>query len=262
MIAVLKTVRRESPILFGIAILNFLIAIAALSGLWLDDRTLMGVNVWVKPIKFLLSVGIYILTVGYLITFYPYSDRKKHILRNIVAFTLLAENGIIVLQAYRGVQSHYNVATPLDGILFSLMGMLIGINVFLMVLFALDALRLRLNVPRSVQWGIFFGWITAIWSSWIGGQMIAQMGHTVGAADGGEGLPFLNWSTIAGDLRVAHFFGLHALQLLPLLALALVRLKLPVRIQILGVVFLSLGYAAWVGYTYYLATQMLPIFVP
>jgi len=216
----------------------------------------MRVNVWVKPLKFLISVGIYVLTVGYLITFYPYSDRKKHILRNVVAFTLVAENAIIVLQASRGVQSHYNISNTLDGILFSP----IGINVFLMILFALDALRLRLSVPRPVQWAVFFGWSIAVLSSWIGGRMIGRMGHSVGIPDGGEGLPFLNWSTTAGDLRVAHFFGLHALQLLPFCAL--VRIKLPIRSQVLAVVLLSLGYAAWVGFIYYQATLHLPFFVP
>lgn len=262
MIGALRKVRKESPILFGIAILNLLAAAGAAFGLVLDERELMGLNVWVKPLKFLISVGIYVLTVGYLITFYPYSDRKKHILRNVVAFTLLAENAIIVLQASRGVQSHYNVSNPLDGILFSLMGILIGINVLLMILFALDALRLRLSVPRPVQWAVFFGWSIAVLSSWIGGRMIGRMGHSVGIPDGGEGLPFLNWSTTAGDLRVAHFFGLHALQLLPLCALVLVRIKLPIRSQILAVVLLSLGYAAWVGFIYYQATLHLPFFVP
>ena len=48
--------------------------------------------------------------------------------------------------------------------------------------------------------------------------MLARGSHTVGAADGGPGLPFVNWSVIAGDLRIAHFIAIHAIQIVPLFA--------------------------------------------
>ena len=253
---VLSTVKRESPILYYIALANLIVAVVCIPGLFLDDRTLMGVNVWIKPIKFLISVGIYILTVGYLITLYPFSKLKKNIIRNIVAWSLLLENIIIVTQGARGVQSHYNVYAALDGILFAMMGILIAINVTVMAFFVIETIRLKLNVSRPLQWAILAGWIITIFGSWIGGQMIEQMAHNVGVADGGPGLPLVNWSTVGGDLRVGHFFGLHGLQLVPLFGLLIHRSfrKMSTAKQTAVILVFAFLYLAFIAAVFYQAT--------
>lgn len=256
----LGTVRRSSPLLYWIGLFNFLIACIAILGMMVDDRTLMGVSVWLKPMKFGISTGIYILTVGFMNTLYPFSERKKNRINNIVSWTLLVEILIIVIQGARGVQSHYNQSTAFDGILFGLMGIFIGINVLIMALFLLETLRLKLSVPTSVQWAIGLGWLTVLAGSWVGGQMISQMAHNVGVADGGAGLPLVNWSTAAGDLRIAHFFGIHAIQVLPLLAWWLhQRWSTTSLNRTLVVLGFFLLYAGWIGFTFYQAKQGLPL---
>ncbi|MEM8999328.1 MAG: hypothetical protein AAGB24_03615 [Bacteroidota bacterium] len=257
---VLQTVKRESPILYGIVIFHFILALICVVGLMVDSRTLTGINVWIKPLKFSISGGIYVLTTGFLITLYPFSKRKRNIVNNIVSWTMALEICIVVLQAFRGVRSHYNQSSLFDGILFGSMGILISIIVAIMVFFIVETVRLKLKTSRPVQWGILLGWLVVLFGSWVGGQMISQMAHNVGVPDGGEGLPLLNWSTIAGDLRVAHFFGLHGIQIIPLFAVALTkRWNSSKMAKNIAVMLFGLLYASWIAFTFYQAKQGMPL---
>ena len=75
--------------------------------------------------------------------------------------------------------------------------------------------RKRSSGARLV--GVQLGLTIFVLASLEGGLMVMRDAHSVGTHDGGPGLPFVNWSTGAGDLRIAHFVGMHALQALPLL---------------------------------------------
>ncbi|WP_411895096.1 hypothetical protein [Winogradskyella sp. A2] len=252
-------VKKESPILYYIVLILFAGAMLCIPALFIDSRQIMGINAWIKPFKFFISTGIYTLTVGYLITFYPFSKLKKHIIRNLVSWTMFLEMVIVTFQAGRGVQSHYNMSTVFDGVLFGVMGILIGINVVIMVFFAFETIRLKLKLSKAIQYAIFLGWLITIFGSWVGGQMIGQMAHNVGIADGGEGIPLLNWSTIAGDLRVAHFFGLHSIQIVPLFAWILQKKwTIKTNTLILVVTGFALVFASFIFYTFYQASEGLP----
>jgi len=188
---------------------------------WLDPRELAGANVWWKPVKFFVSVAIYLVTVRYLLQWT--TGRARSWIGYGIAITMTGENAAIAGQAWRGVPSHFNEASPFDALVFALMGVLILINTLLLAWLFMWHCRNRVPTGAGQRWGIRWGIFATLFASAIGGLMIAHQGHTFGAPDGGTGLPFLNWSSRAGDLRIAHFLGMHGLQLLPLLGWAVDR---------------------------------------
>lgn len=208
-------IRAASPPLFWT--LWFQVALLAISllGLMADSRQVMGINAWIKPLKFCLSVMIYLLTVAWLL-----KDLKLGwpgaVIGWGIAAAMVVENGLIVLQAYRGVTSHFNTSNALDGAIFGVMGVFIAFNTLLMawllVLAWLPHADLSPGYLAGVRWGLLLFFAGSLQA----GLMLRIMAHTVGMRDGGPGLPLLNWSTKAGDLRIGHFIALHALQALPI----------------------------------------------
>lgn len=186
---------------------------------WLDPRELQGANLWWKPVKFFVSITIYLATIRYLLQWSP--NRVRNWVGGGTAITMIGESVIITLQAARGVRSHFNDESASDAILFGVMGVLIAINTILLAWLAAWHFSQRIPAGEGVLWGIRWGLLMTLLASAVGGVMIANQGHTIGLPDGGAGLPFLNWSTRAGDLRAAHFIGLHGIQVLPLIGWAI-----------------------------------------
>jgi hypothetical protein len=226
----------------------------------LDDRLVSGVNPWFKPVKFAASVAIFCWTVAWLLRYIDGMTAVCRLIERGIAVVMVIEQAAIFGQAGRGLTSHYNVATPLDGAIFGAMGLAIIANtLFLTLLLGLYLVRAK-PLPAAVVWGIRLGLAGSIGGSMEGFAMILNQAHTVGAADGGAGLPFLNWSTQHGDYRVAHALGLHMLQAFPVAGWLFQRF-VPSRAAQLGLlaVFVAL-YVALAWWQFQLARGGRPFF--
>jgi hypothetical protein len=204
-----------------------IVCFAVLAAVSLFDSTeILGINRWIKPMKFFVSIAIFVWTSAVYLDFLENYRRAARFISWGVILVFAVEMVIIVGQAARGTTSHFNVKQPLDGMLFGVMGLAIVFNTILAAYLLYLYFKAEIDLPQSVIWGMRLGLILFLASSVEGGYMSAQLGHTVGAADGGAGLGLVNWSTKGGDLRVAHFVGMHAFQAVPLFAYALERYKI------------------------------------
>jgi len=188
-----------------------------------DNRLILGVNPWLKPMKFFASITIFLWTAAWFMA----ETREQPTARAVIRWTFIGamatEIVLIVMQAMRGTTSHFNESTLFDTVVFNVMGAAITVSTAAAA--GLLWLLRRDTPPRRAGylWGMRLGLAIFVLGSLQGFMMVANMGHAVPGPDGGPGLPFVNWSTTGGDLRVAHFVGLHALQALPLLGFLLDR---------------------------------------
>ena len=207
-------------------------ALATLAGLIFDTRLLDGAPIWAKPFKFSASILIYAVTLSWLLGQLPRWRRLAWWAGTVTAVFLAVEMVIIGGAAAAGNTSHFNVSTPLAAGLWSVMAASIVIVWLAALLVALLLFRAPLGDPArslSIRAGLVIALIGMALAFLMTGPTADQLNsfrgiagaHTVGLPDGGPGLPLLGWSTAAGDLRVPHFVGMHALQLIPLTALLL-----------------------------------------
>jgi hypothetical protein len=238
-------IRWHRPLLWLAAAMAVL-ALAAAVGLLIDARTVTGAPLWAKPLKFAISVSIYAVTLAWLIGLLPAGNARRRRLAwwagTVATIFLLVEMVIIVGAAAAGLTSHFNVTNGFHAALWAVMATSIVIVWLAAVPLAVLLLRSDLGDPAralAIRAGLLIALLGMALAFLMTGPTAAQLddyqgmvgAHTVGAADGGPALPLLGWSTVAGDLRIPHFVGMHALQVLPFCALLLETLArwLPAR---------------------------------
>jgi hypothetical protein len=214
------------------------LGVIALGGLLFDDRSLVNAPIWLKPLKFTISVGLYAVTLAWLIGQLTRGRRIGWWLGTVFAVGLGMDMALLFWQIIvRGRTLHFNQATPTDQWInnmvangaFTGWGATAAIAILLLFQRLPDRAMnsaLRAGAALSVV-GIgiallMFGPNEQQKAQFRAGERPSIVGaHTVGVSDGGPGLPVVGWSTVGGDMRIPHFFGIHAIQVLPLVAYGL-----------------------------------------
>ncbi|WP_210416372.1 hypothetical protein [Leptospira idonii] len=201
--------------------------------LFLDPRMLQSAPIWIKPIKFSVSIAVYSFTLVWILQFLSLQEKTIQKLSWVLTITTFIEIVCIVLQAGRGISSHFNITTPFNGFIFSLMGTSITVFWVAHLLVTIRILRktdVNKFIKECLMWGLFiasYGMILGFFMTTPRPEQLEEMkqgilnangGHTFGAPDGGPGILFFGWSTVAGDMRVPHFFGMHAMQFFSVVA--------------------------------------------
>ena len=234
----LEALKLRNEPLFYFGLVCLIIAIACLILSKNTNTQFGGTSAWYKPFKFAASIMIYSWTMAWLC--YELPNFNTNLFNWTIILLLGFEIVYITLQAAKGQASHFNLTTPLYSILFSIMGIaatLVTIyTAYIGILFFQAELP---NLPTSYIYAIRLGIILFVIFSFEGGLMGARMSHAVGTIETNTTIPFLNWSKKIGDLRIAHFIGMHALQILPLLGYYLI--KNPKGIIIASIFYFALA---------------------
>ena len=224
----LAEIHNRDRLLSSVGRLHLLLAAVFAAAALVDARTILGIDPWVKPFKFAVSISIYLFTTAWLLGHVRHRvPRASAVVSRGVALAMFVEIVCIAEQSLRGVPSHFNQATPLDAAVFGVMGFMILVNTLLAALLLALFLASDAGLPRPYLWGVRLGLLLLLAGSVEGAGMIVHGAHTVGAPDGGPGLALVNWSTQAGDLRPAHAVALHGLQVLPLFGWWMARTRRP-----------------------------------
>jgi hypothetical protein len=212
------------------------------------------VNPWIKPIKFSMSFSTFASTISLLLLALRIPKWQLTLARRAIAASVALEILSLAAQAWRSAY-HLSGRSLWDTSLAQMTNSMVMVNTaivcWMLALFCANRVR-----TEQIDWpmvaAIRYSIVIFLAGNAIGGYMLARGSHTVGVADGGAGLPFVNWSAIGGDLRIAHFIAIHAIQIVPLFAYILSQMAPipPIKLRRMAAGALALAVSIAVGATF------------
>ncbi|MEM7739311.1 MAG: hypothetical protein AAF225_00735 [Pseudomonadota bacterium] len=228
--------------LMTLALLPFLLVL-----MQIDDRTLDGANVWLKPVKFQASLGTYSLTLAFFAAWMSEKGRNSLIQRVAVfgfAVAMAFEVVWLISASAQGIRSHFNIDGGLYTFLYPFSGLFAMVLVFAALVMGVSVLRARKTsqnegLAEAIGWSL----VLTFFLTPIAGTMLSMPMADYGGSKNGYNDGIFGWRMEGGDLRAAHFFATHALHLIPA-AIFVPSLFLPKGLSVALARLLSLTYAA------------------
>jgi hypothetical protein len=244
-------IRARHALWFDCAMGFVALAVVCLLMLAIDERALNGVNVWAKPLKFSISLAVYFATLAWFAPLMPngyFARTGGRWLSATPVACAVFEIVYIIVQAALGEPSHFNVATTFHSTMYTLMGggALILVAVCLWMGWIILSVHGMSN-PYALSAGLALV-LTFVLGGGFGAYLGAQSGHWVGGTlSDADGLWLVNWSRDGGDLRVPHFFGMHAMQILPAMAALISGAAARARANatVIAMTLLYAGFSIW-----------------
>jgi hypothetical protein len=167
---------------------------------------------WRKPATFGLSFGLTLITIIWVASFLRLGDRARAILLGSFTVACVVETALVTLQTWRGVPSHFNVETALDGLIARTLAVGGFTLVAVIVVLAVVAFRANPQLPASLRSAIRVGFVALLGAAAAGALMIAKGMVLVFSGDAPA-----SYAT-GGTLKPTHAVTMHAILALPALA--------------------------------------------
>jgi hypothetical protein len=246
-----ETIKDKNELLFIYGAICLFGAVICLPLTKYSSIQIMGINGWIKPFKFFLSAAIFTWAMAF---YLQYLDNQRQV--TLYSWSLILwfsiELILITYQAAKGKMSHFNIETATDKLIFNIMAVAITIlmvhTLYIALLFFGQS---EFKASETQILSVKLSLLITVLFAFQGFIMGAILKHTIGRVDGSTGLPVVNWSKNYGDLRVAHFFGIHAIQIIPLLTYCIAKTKR-------DVIIIASIYLLFVSYTLFQALQGKP----